>query len=220
VGEGEVLAVLSNPELEARVATLTRERMMAERQFLSARTRNDLAQVQRHQKEMERVEAALREARFKHDRLTLRAPLEGIVTTPQVEQRVGEHVAEGDLVAVVADRRTMRARVLVHDRELEDVKEGAPVKLSLRAYPFRTVAGTVGRIMPAAAADRPVADPQKVERYGQELTNFFAVVLEVPNPDGSLREGMTGTAKIMGRRYPSGYRIARNAWRWFWSKVY
>ncbi len=220
VEAGAVLAVLSHPELETRATTVERERMLEERQLLTARARNDLTEIQKHQKEMERVEAALREARFQRDALTLRAPLSGIVTTPQVEQRVGEYVVQGDLVAIVADRRTMRARVLVHDWELEDVKEGAEVKLSLRAHPFRTVAGTVRQIMPAAALDRPVAEPERVERRGQELTNFFAVVLEVPNPDSSLREGMTGTSKITGRRYPVGYKMARTAWRWFWSHVY
>ncbi len=220
VEAGAVLAVLTHPGLEAQVITLEKQRMLEERQLLTARARNDLTEIQKHQKEMERVEAALVEARQKQAALTLRAPIGGVVTTPQVEQRSGQYLAEGDLFAVVADRRTMRARVLVRDWELQDVSEGARVKLNLRSYPLRSPAGQVKQIMPAAAADRPVAAPEKVQRHGQELTNYFAVVLEVPNPDGSLREGMTGTAKIMGRRYPVGYRIARNAWRWFWSKVY
>lgn len=219
VPEGAVLAQLSNPQTEAQAATLENERTLAERQLLTARARSDLAEIQQYQKEMERVEAALREARHKQEGLTLRTPVAGVVTTPWVEQQVGAYLTTGAILAEVADRRTMRARVLVRDWELEDVAEGAPVKLNARAYPLRTFSGTVTRILPAAALDRPVSEPTKLTRKGQELTNFFAVMLEFPNqqgPDGHwvLREGMTGTAKVYGKRYPLGVRVARSSWRW------
>ncbi len=218
VEEGSVLALLSNPELEARVATLSGERALAERRLLAARAGSELAEIQKHQKDMERLEVALEEARRKHGALTLRAPVAGVVTTPQIAQRVGEYLSTGATFTEVADRRTMRARVLVRDWELEDVSEGASVKLNVRAYPLRTFSGRVQRILPAAATDRPVSDPAKIERKGQELSNFFAVVLEFPNqaqPDGdwALKEGMTGTAKIYGRRHPVGVRMIRSAYR-------
>jgi len=115
----------------------------------------------------------------------------------------------------------MRARVLVLDRELEDVTSGARIKLNVRAYPFHTFHGRVQQIMPAAAPDRPVVELTKPERAGQLLTNYFAVVLEFPNPDGVLREGMTGTAKIYtNRRYPIAWQAARSAWRWLHSQIW
>jgi hypothetical protein len=57
-------------------------------------------------------------------------------------------------------------------------------------------------------------------RYGQELTNYFAVVLQIPNTKGNLQEGMTGTAKIYGHRYPIAWRAARNTWRWLRSLIW
>jgi len=108
----------------------------------------------------------------------------------------------------------------VRDWELEDVREGARVELVTRAHPFRTFSGTVQQIMPAAAADRPTEGPKELERNGQQLTNYFAVVLEIPNPSGVLREGMTGTAKISGRRYPLAWRAGRSVWRWLRSQVW
>jgi hypothetical protein len=75
-------------------------------------------------------------------------------------------------------------------------------------------------VLPAAAPDRPVAQPQELERLGQELTNYFAVVAVFPNPDGSLREGMTGTAKIAGRSRPLAWQAGRGAWRWLRSQVW
>jgi len=60
-----------------------------------------------------------------------------------------------------------------------------------------------------------VSQPQKFERMGQELTNYFAVVMDFPNPDASLREGMTGTAKIAGK----SYQLASQAGRGVLAKI-
>jgi len=114
----------------------------------------------------------------------------------------------------------MRARVLVRDWELEDVHQGAPVGLKLRSYPFQTFLGTIRQIMPAASSERPLAEPNKVERKGQELTNFFVVVMEFPNPNDGLKEGMTGTARIYGKRYPLALRALRAGWRWAGSLIW
>lgn len=214
VQAGTVLAVLHNPELEARVAILKRELALAERSLLAARAQGNLGESQRFAQERQRLKGELDIAEGKGAGLVLRAPLAGIITTPRVEQQVGTYLDEGEEFALVADRRTLQARVLVRDWELEDVSENARVQLKLRSYPFRTFEGRVRQIMPAAAPDRPVTEPEKIERKGQELTNFFAVVLEFPNPDGVLREGMTGTAKIYGPRSSLAWRAARAAWRW------
>jgi multidrug efflux pump subunit AcrA (membrane-fusion protein) len=108
----------------------------------------------------------------------------------------------------------------VRDRELEDVHQGAPVGLKLRSYPFATFSGTIREIMPAASSERPLAEPNKVERKGQELTNFFEVVMEFPNPTGELKEGMTGTARIYGKHYPVALRAVRAGWRWAHSLIW
>lgn len=226
VAAGSVLAVLRNPDVEARAQMVARELELAERAGMAARARGDLGATEKYTQERQRLQAERAETEAQQAALTLRAPFAGVVTTPQVELRVGDYLAEGDEFAVLADRQTMRARVLVRDWELEEVllksgdAEGAAVNLKLRAYPFRTFSGRVQQVMPAAAADRPVAEPQKVERKGQELTNYFAVVMEFPNPDGVLREGMTGQAKIYGRRRPLVWRGVRRGWRWLRSQVW
>lgn len=223
---GAVLAVLHNPEVEARAVVADQRLKLAERALLAAQARGDLGQVHHYSRERQRLQAEQAEAQARRAALTLRAPLAGVVTTPEIELRVGEYLDEGEEFAVLADRRTMRARALVRDWELEEVllkaqrPEGARVKLNLRAYPFRSFSGRVAQITPAAASDRPVAEPKKLERRGQELTNFFAVTLEVPNPDGALREGMTGTAKIYGKRYPPAWRAGRAGWRWLRSHLW
>ena len=54
----------------------------------------------------------------------------------------------------------------------------------------------------------------KLERQGQVVANYFAVEVLIPNPDGSLLEGMTGTAKITGERASLAWQWGRGFWRW------
>jgi len=114
----------------------------------------------------------------------------------------------------------MRARVLVRDRDLEDVQKGARVDLKVDSFSFRTFTGQVEQIMPAASTIRPITAPDKLERKGQELANFFEVDMEFPNPDGILREGMTGTARIYGKHYPLAWRFGRAGYRWIHSLIW
>jgi putative peptide zinc metalloprotease protein len=220
VAAGATLAVLRNPLVETRAALLEKELESAERELLAARSRSDFARLTAAAAKRDALSAQLGETQRELDGLTLRAPIAGVSTTPRVEQRAGEYLKPGGRLDAIVDRRTMRARILVRDWELQEVAEGAPVKMNLRAYPLRTFEGRVDRILPAAAADRPVAEPAKFERRGQELTNFFAVVLEFSNDDGALREGMTGTAKIYGAKHPLGWRLARGGWRWARSLIW
>jgi len=220
VQAGAVLAILHNPEVEAQAEVVASQLNLAESYQRAALARSDFGASERYRQEIQRLESEKAEANQRRERLILRAPFAGVIATPQIEQRIGEYLAEGEPLALLVDRQAMRARVLVRDRELEDVRQGAPVGLKLRSYPFATFSGTIRQIMPAASSERPLAEPNKVERRGQELTNFFEVVMEFPNSDGKLKEGMTGTARIYGKRYPLGLRALRAGWRWARSLIW
>jgi hypothetical protein len=87
-------------------------------------------------------------------------------------------------------------------------------------YPFRTYSGHIDKILPAAALDYPVTQMEKLERLGQNLTNYLAVEMDIPNPDGSLREGMTGKAKITGNKESLAWQAGRGIWRWLRSQLW
>ncbi len=214
VQTGSVLATLHNPEIEAQAKMVASQLDLAESSQRAALARSDFGASERFSQDIQRLKAEKAEADRKREQLVLRAPFTGVIATPQIEQRVGEYLTEGEPFALLVDRQAMRARVLVRDWELEDVHQGEAVGLKLRSYPFQTFTGTIRQIMPAASSERPLAEPNKVERKGQELTNFFEVAMEFPNPNGELKEGMTGTARIYGRRYPVAIRALRAGSRW------
>ncbi|HTO80402.1 MAG TPA: HlyD family efflux transporter periplasmic adaptor subunit [Methylocystis sp.] len=220
VREGQVLAVLADPDAEAQARVLALQLAIADGEVRSGQARPwspELAAALQEQRRLEK-EASLAQARVAG--LTVRAPFAGAISTPNVEQKVGEYLPAGDELCDIADRATMKARILVRDWELEDIHAGSRAQLKVAAFAFRTYSGSVNRISPAASPDRPVAHPQRLERFGQQLTNYVAVEMVFPNPDGSLTEGMTGTAKIAGRSYPVAWQMGRGAWRWLRSQVW
>jgi multidrug efflux pump subunit AcrA (membrane-fusion protein) len=219
VAAGTLLAVLHNPDLETRAEVVGHELRLAEQQLRAAQSHDEDAVAQAQGRERQRLRAEHEMLQVRRSLLEIRAPLDGTLVTPQIDQRVGEYLRAGDPFCVVADRRVMRARVLVPDRDLEDITVGAPASLQVNAYPLSSFEGTVRQILPAAALDHPVGRSAS-ERRGQALYNYFAVTLELDNPSGRLIEGLTGTARLYGTRRPLALQALRSAWRWTRSRIW
>jgi len=220
VPAGGVIAVLHNPDIETQSKVVGYQLRQAAAAMRTAEARFDSGQTALYTQQEQRLEFDQKQAEWKLGQLTLRAPFAGVIATPLVEQRVGSYLQEGDQLAVFVDRQVMRARVLVRDRDLEDVQKGTRVDLKVQSFPFRTFTGEIKEVMPAASPNRPLSAPDKLERKGQELANFFEVDMEFPNLDGDLREGMTGTARIYGKHYPLAWRFGRAGYRWIHSLVW
>mgnify|MGYP001583428974 CR=1 FL=1 len=226
VAAGMLLGILRNPEIEARADILARRVASEERALAAAQSRGDIARFREHWQRREQLRVELAEAQARREKLVLRALLAGVVTTPRLAERTGQFLNEGATFCEVADRRTMRARVLVRDWDVEEIQVHDPVKLKVRARPWKSFGGRVEAISPAAAPDLPLGAATLPERGGVSLYNYFAVELRFPNPRAGnareeLREGMTGTAKIYGSAarisgwgLPLAVRAVRSLWRW------
>jgi putative peptide zinc metalloprotease protein len=220
VAAGQLLATLDNPEVVAQARVLSEELAMAESNLRNAQSQSNLEKVAAAERERVRLSKELEIAQRKVDAFQVRAPMEGAVKTPEINQKVGEFLGAGDEFCQIVNRTGMKARILVRDTDLEQVHLGSSVLIKVQSFPYRTYSGRVEQILPAASSDHPVTQTQKLERLGQQLTNYFVVLMEFPNPDGSLLEGMTGTAKISGKSHPLGYQVGRSAWRWVRSQLW
>jgi putative peptide zinc metalloprotease protein len=220
VEAGQLLATLENPEITADSEVVGRQLSLASGEVRTAQERPQMKDPATAVRERMRLQKEFAVVQKRNDELEIRATTEGIVKTTAVEQKAGEYLDAGAEFCQIVDRKTMRARVLVHDWELNRVTTGAEAEMKVVPFPFRTYDGHVEQILPAAAIDQPVSEPQKLERLGQELTNYFAVTVDFSNTDGSLREGMTGTAKISAARSSLGWRIGRATWHWVRSQIW
>ena len=217
---GQVLAILENPEIKEDALAVAAQLALADSNFRNEEARSDQSKAAQAAQERMRLEKELAVAQKAVDALQIHSPIAGVVTTLEVEQKIGEFLSPGDEFCRVTDRSIMKARILVTDWDLENVRLGATAKVRVLPYPYTTYSGRIEQILPAAALDRPVSQPQKLVRLGQDLTNYFAVVMDIPNPHDTLREGMTGTAKISAKSYPLAWQFGRSVWRWlraqFW----
>jgi multidrug resistance efflux pump len=220
VSAGEVIAVLSNPDLEAQAGISNQQLAMTDGALRAAEMRADTTPLGVAMQEKQRIEKEDAINQSRAGALVLRAPFAGVISTQTPTHKLGQYLEAGDEFCEVVNRDSMKARILVRDWELEDVQPGSGASLKVTPYAFRTYGGSVARILPATATDQPISNPVRLQRLGQDLTNYVAVEMVFPNPDRSLLEGMTGTAKIAGRSSPVAWQVGRSTWRWLRSQVW
>jgi putative peptide zinc metalloprotease protein len=180
-------------------ARASRRELLARRSEIHAKRQN-----------AERIAAQIAILNDQIRRSALRAPCNGIVTTPRVEERIGAHFDEGDTILEVEDPRALHTRIFLNEKELGDVRAGQPVLLRVAAYPDRLYRGKVSEIAPRAVPGGSAQFP----------TNIVEVRLRVENAGGELRPGMSGWAKIRCGRRPLGTVLLRRVNRYLRSEVW
>jgi putative peptide zinc metalloprotease protein len=130
--------------------------------------------------------------------LDVSSPIAGVVLTPRISDRVGSYVAEGTELARVADLSSMKARMFVSEYDLHRLRLGAPARLMVEGS-TRKWDTSVGSISPRSTEiDSELSHAEKLK--GLSTPNYYVVDLSVPNPEGTLKPGMVGTARIYGPR--------------------
>lgn len=198
VQRGDVLAVLRDAELEEELASAQAEVRLAEAELEKAKADRARAEelVTKQVAPQEQLDAARRDAQVWEQRLakarsavrlledrvgrqTVRAPFDGVVVEEHAE--VGEWIAKGGAVAQVADQDPVLVRVPVPEQYVVEVVAGQAVPVTVDALGGREFRGTVNAVIPS----------------GDAQARTFPVEVEVKNPQGQIRPGMT--ARVLFR---------------------
>jgi putative peptide zinc metalloprotease protein len=197
-------------ELRKAVAVAENELKEAESKLTLVLAGSRREEVQAVEAEMTRLEVERRHLEEKLQRLAIVSPITGVITTPKLKERVGEHVPHGALIAKVHQLTTIKAQIAIPEKEIADAQLGQPVVVKARAVPEETFSGKVISISPTATK----AD----DGLGQR-TVF--VTTDVDNRLLRLRPEMTGHAKIYCGKRGIGELMARRMARYvrveFWS---
>jgi len=140
------------------------------------------------------------------DKTQLRSPIDGVISTPHMDNLVGRRLQFGDTFAEVMDTSQAIVDVAVDDSDAAMLRAGQPAVVKLNSYATRTFHGTVQVVSPRAEAE-------------QNARVFFARVL-LQNEDGAVRSGMEGLGKIRVASYPAGYVLFRRPVLWIYSKLW
>jgi putative peptide zinc metalloprotease protein len=134
-------------------------------------------------------------------------PFDGRIVTRNLDFMRGDYLDEGDLFAVVENDQTVIVEVEVLESDIADVEVGARVKVKVWSFPGETFVGTVKEISPTVEEE-------------DRLYQVVVVTTEVPNPDGMLRSGMTGFAKVESGTKPVIVAFTRIFVRFFLIKIW
>jgi putative peptide zinc metalloprotease protein len=222
VKAGQPLARLSSREIEQNLYAVGQRLRATEAQHQRAIGLDHPAEQKQIENLLAQFRAKLSESQRDVAALTLRARQDGAVLTRENTLLTstpsalhGRLLKPGELFCDIVRLDPMRIKIALNEKQVRYVEQGQRVLLKADAFPGRTFEGKiaskplmfVGQDMPAAFSARRAGDvPTGFDAHGKEvpLERVFTAEIEVQNPDGVLRPGMTGRARIYAGQRPWG----------------
>ena len=178
--------------LTANLAEERQAMAIAERQVIDAQAKLDVfvagnskEQIDAKKARLERLLLDRAYVETQIELLTVRSPIDGVVTTPRPTEKIGQLATKGQLILEVYDVRIVTADVYVSEKDIGDVKLGQAVILKARAYAHTHFTGTVAAIASTA------------QGHDDGLRgNVVRISTFVVNSDLALKPGMSGHGKV------------------------
>lgn len=179
------LAVAQSALDNARDLLMTLQTGDQSPQVLAAKAAADAAASAVAQAEagVEQARQALKLAELQLERVTVTAPVDGVVLSRNLE--VGELVAAGSTVVRLAPLDVLELLVYLPEDLYGRVKINDSVSLRVDSYPDQTFSGRIISI-----ADEAEFTPRNVQTEQGRKSSVYAVQIRVENPDLKLKPGM------------------------------
>ena len=143
-----------------------------------------------------RLEEELRYLESQAKKQALFVPIEGVVVTPRLKEKVGRYYKEGELIFEVESLSTLEAEIVVPEQDALKLRPGQAVKLKARALPFHSFDSTIERIASSTVrASSPEAVPA-ASAPSATAPASLVVYCKIQGKNYGLETGMTGFAKI------------------------
>jgi putative peptide zinc metalloprotease protein len=200
VTAGETLAKLRNVPLQSQLAEARAQYVVA-----AGRARTASLEYQNYGaalKDRDRLAAQSDQLRLKAAELQITSPISGVILTPRPRGRIGSYLTEGSELLEVADLGELSARIYVSEYDMYKVRERARAKLQVEGVGQLWNSEAVSISPVSMDSDPTLTDQSRFK--GLHPPRFYLVELRVANPEGRLRPGMIGVARIYGRRESLG----------------
>jgi RND family efflux transporter MFP subunit len=206
VHQGAALADLEDWNYRADLAAAEAKYAEATATMNRALAQNDGTLAGTERMKVNYFKAEVARARELLDRTIIKAPFDGVVTTPQIQNSVGRRLQHGDTFAEIIETTPVTADVAVPEDDATLLRSGEAVSIKLESFPLQTFHGDVIVISPQSE----IESDQRV----------FVARVKVANPDGAIRSGMQGRGKVSVGWHPAGYVFFRGFAMWFWGKLW
>jgi multidrug resistance efflux pump len=199
-------------ETQARIRALTEKETndgdllmkylaVAESRLASMKAGNRPGEIQKAEAEVNRLEKNLEFLTRELKKTDIVAPINGVVTTEFVERKRGTYLDPGQELMQLVDTSSVVARLMVPQKELEDVLPGNRVLLKLDSFSTQVFEGKVDSIAPGAQTES-----------GQQFVPVRSILM---NKDGILKPDLTGNAKIYCGKRRIIELMTRRVDKWF-----
>jgi putative peptide zinc metalloprotease protein len=145
-------------------------------------------------------------AREEGAQLAVTAPVAGVVATRDPESLLYRDVTTGETLLTVVDSSQLLARLFVPVSEMDHVRLGDTVSLQLPSQ-FSEIHGRLGT-MEGSAVRLPAGLLADQDFKGMALPTFYTTRMPLQVMGSGIQPGMSGEAKIFGRRRSLAGRIA------------
>jgi len=161
-----------------------------------AAVERDIAAVASARANIEAAQASLNGNLTTRTRAVIRAPVDGVVLARRVEpgQTVVASFNTVTLFVIAEDLSQMQLRVSIDEADVGQVKGGQAATFTVDAYPGRRFPARLQRV-DLASSNTVEAQAASTAAASGSVVSYEAR-LEVDNPEGLLRPGMTATATI------------------------
>jgi len=206
VRQGAKLAELEDWNYRADLAASEAKYNEALASMNRALAQNEEALAGSERLKVDYYKAELTRAHERLDRTVIKAPFDGVVTTPQVQNSVGRRLAHGDTFLEIVETSHVTVDVAVPEGDSTLLRGGERAYIKLESFPLRTFQGEVSVVSPQAQA--------------QSEQRVFVARVNVSNADGMIRPGMQGLGKVSVGWHAAGYVLFRGSAMWVWSKLW
>lgn len=164
----------------SRIEELFKKNLVSQADHDAAMTNYESALAQQ-----KAAKAALNRARINLKYATIRAPIDGVVISRNVDvgQTVAASLQAPTLFVIANDLTKMQVQASVDEADIGKIQVGQEVTFTVDAYPEQQFRGKVAQVR---------LQPNVV----QNVVNY-TVIVEVPNPEQKLMPGMTATITVL-----------------------
>lgn len=198
VEEGQVLAELDGREIRVHLAESIAAQSSAVKKRDNAMVLDDRAAFQMAQLEADRLELEVERLQFRSDNLLIRAPIDGVVLTGNLERSEGVPVTMGQKLFEIAPLDRMLVEIAVPETEVRHAREGMDVEVRLESDASRVWRSALENLHPISEI--------------QEGTNVFVGEAVLENEEDILRPGMKGHVRIVAEKKPVGWILFHRVW--------
>jgi HlyD family secretion protein len=155
-----------------------------------------------------RAEATMKQAEGNAERMLIASPLPGVAVIKttfknggnMVEFMEGDEVRPGQAVIEVVNPAVMRVRARVNQADMNELRQGQPVRVGLDAYPDLSFSGTVDQISPIG----------QQSTLSPKVRNFIVLVL-VNGAHPNLMPDLTASLDVQLDRISGALVVPRDA---------